>query len=79
MALDLWVLINAFVRLAGLIVPYVASRRRRLTWSMASFGLVILLLTSIGQLTWRDALVVLVVWSVGYFYASYLKSIRHAS
>lgn len=44
--------------------------KRRLLIALGSFETVMLALSSIGQLTWWDWLVVVAVWALGYWYGN---------
>ncbi len=73
MALDIACIIYIALRLLAGVFPYVRSRFRRLNAILAGFGVVLLALSSIGQLTWRDVLAVVAVALVVYFYSMYFR------
>lgn len=68
-AADLTVVTYLLVRFLCVVMPKLKAVQRRLTVALASFGVVSLALASLGQLTGRDAVVVVVIWTVGYLYS----------
>lgn len=72
-SVDIVVLTYLVLRMLGTVIPYVRTRLRRLSAVFAGFGIVLLALSSIGQLTWRDVLAVLAVAAVAYFYSMYFR------
>lgn len=68
-SLDLIVIAHFCVRFLCLLVPSVRVYRRRLTVALASFAIVATALASLGQLTWRDIVVVVIIGLIGYMYS----------
>lgn len=68
-AVDISVCAYLFMRVLTLLLPQKKLPRRKLTITLAGFGVVTLALASLGQLTWRDVLVVAVISSIGYLYS----------
>jgi hypothetical protein len=68
-SLDLWVIVHLFVRFLGVVAPKARRFSRRLTVAFTSFGIITLALASLGQLTWRDLIVVIIIWLLGYMYS----------
>lgn len=68
-AVDIVVVLRLFVRFLCTVAPRVAPFRRRIVGALASLGIVALALASLGQLTWRDMVVVLIIWLLGYLYS----------
>jgi len=75
-SLDLLVATQLFVGFLCIIVPKIRYVRRRLTIALVSFGVVALALASLGQLTPRDLIVVVIIWLLGYMYS--LRFAMHA-
>lgn len=72
-ALDIWVIVHLLMRAITLFLPQNKLPKRRLTVALAGFGIVTLALASLGQLTWRDTLVVAVITVIGYLYSLRFK------
>ena len=68
-SLDLSVAIRLLMRFFCVLIPTMMPFRRRLTVAVTSFSIVALALASLGQLTWRDVVVVVVIWLLGYMYS----------
>jgi hypothetical protein len=68
-SLDLFVVIQLFVGFLCIVAPKLAPVRRRLLTALVSFGVVALALASLGQLTLRDLIVVIIIWLLGYMYS----------
>jgi hypothetical protein len=73
LSFDLYLVVRLVVWFLGLFIARVQTHRRRLIVSFTAFLVVCLGLGSIGQLTWRDLLVVVVVATVAYFYSLYFR------
>jgi hypothetical protein len=73
LSLDLYLVVRLVVWFLSLFIGKVQLHRRRLTILFTTFLVVCLGLGSIGQLTWRDLLVVVVVAAVAYFYSLYFR------
>lgn len=69
LAIDITVGCVVLLRFLSLFTPLIQRRRRRLTIASSSFFVVVMALASLGQLGWKDAVVVLVVWVIGYIYS----------
>jgi hypothetical protein len=68
-SLDFLVLTWLFVRFLGILVPKSTPYKNRLTVTLVSFAIVALALASLGQLTGRDLIVVIIIWLLGYLYS----------
>jgi hypothetical protein len=68
-SLDLLIIIQLFVVFLCTLAPKLRHVRRRLTIALVSFSVVALALASLGQLTLRDLIVVIIIWLVGYMYS----------
>lgn len=68
-SLDIVVISQFSIRFLCLLVPAVGAYRRRLTVALASFAIVATALASLGQLTWRDIIVVVIIGLIGYMYS----------
>jgi hypothetical protein len=68
-SLDFLVLTWLFVRFLGILVPKSTPYKNRLTVTLVSFAIVALALASLGQLTGRDLMVVIIIWLLGYLYS----------
>jgi hypothetical protein len=73
LSLDLYLIVRLVVRFLSLFIGKVQLHRHRLTTLFTAFLVVCLGLGSIGQLTWRDLLVVVIVAAVAYFYSLYFR------
>jgi len=68
-SVDLFVVILLLVRFLCRLLPSLRRFQRRITVSLVSFGVITLALASLGQLTWHDLIVVIVIWVLGYMYS----------
>jgi hypothetical protein len=68
-SLDLIVVTHFCVRFLCLLIPRIQAYQRRLTVAFASFAIVATALASLGQLTWRDIVVVVIIGLIGYMYS----------
>lgn len=68
-SLDLGLIVHFAVQFSCLLVPALGRARRRLTFALISFSVVATALASLGQLTWRDVAVVVIIWVIGYMYS----------
>lgn len=68
-AIDILICTRLLVRFLGRIFPVIRRSRRRVTVAAGCVFVVMLALASLGQLTWRDTGVVIILSLIGYFYS----------
>jgi hypothetical protein len=68
-SIDLAIIVHFIMRFLCLLVPSLERFRKKLIVALVSFGVVAIALASLGQLTWRDVLVVVIIWVIGYLYS----------
>lgn len=68
-SIDIFVAVRLLVRFICVLAPKMTTYKRRLTFSVTSFSVFALALASLGQLTSRDVIVVLIIWILGYMYS----------
>jgi len=67
-------LARGFVALLGLYSKALRKQHKRLVRAFTLSGAVLIALQSIGQLTFRDLVVLLPLVLIGYFYVSYMRT-----
>ncbi len=72
-SLDIVVATTLLVAYMARIIPGLRPHSRRISISVAGFLIVLLALSSIGQLTWRDVLAVVAIGALAYFYSVYFR------
>lgn len=72
-SLDIVITTTLLVAYTTRIMPRIRSHAKRISISVAGFLIILLALSSIGQLTWRDVLAVVAIGALAYFYSVYFR------